>query len=225
LVRNSCRCAVHGDAPRSPGAQLPCQPQTHVMVCSRWTYVSMTCFRGRSSTGTAERRGWAGDRPFTGSPGNPLGPAGTVHCNRSLTFVLPRNGPGVLPVWAQVVAEPAGQTGQFPNESAWPATRLFSELTPDYCLTDHPRPDRPERLGRERPCPRSHQPEARELVRPPEGETRQDASAEPGRPDAVPRIAVAEVDRPAVQRAEERQVIRADVDRPAPCILDPDVGE
>src|SRR4051794_2146599 len=65
LVRNSWRCAVHGEAPRSPGAQLPCQPQTQVMVWSRWTYVSMTCFSGTSSTGTAERSGEAGGRPFT----------------------------------------------------------------------------------------------------------------------------------------------------------------
>ena len=101
FVRNSWRCAVQGDAPRSPGAQLPCQPQTQVIVWSRWTYVSMTCLNGTSSVRAggrsgeldrsaepgrsdepvrdgSELSGEAGGRPFTRgiSWDIPLGPAG-----------------------------------------------------------------------------------------------------------------------------------------------------
>ena len=36
LVRNSDRWAVHSEPPRSFAAELPCQPQTQVIVCSRW---------------------------------------------------------------------------------------------------------------------------------------------------------------------------------------------
>ena len=42
LVRNWFRCVVQSEPPVAFVAQLPCQPQTQVIVCSRCLYWSMT---------------------------------------------------------------------------------------------------------------------------------------------------------------------------------------
>ena len=42
FVRNWLRCVVQSEPPVVFVAQEPCQPQTHVIVCSRCLYSSMT---------------------------------------------------------------------------------------------------------------------------------------------------------------------------------------
>ncbi len=62
LPRTSSRCAVHSEPPRSIVAELPCQPQVHVMVCAWCLYSSITCLNGSLATA-----GLTGGRLFKGN--------------------------------------------------------------------------------------------------------------------------------------------------------------
>ena len=63
------------------------------------------------------------------------------------------------------------------------------------------------------------------VVAPARRERGEDPAAEDRRRHAVARVAEPEVDPPAGQRPEPRPVVVGDVDRAAPGVLDPDVGE
>src|SRR5258705_5180576 len=73
LVRNWFRGIVQWELPVAFVAQLPCQPQTQVIVWSRCLYWSMTCRSGSGSPVREAGRDRESGRPFTGTPGH-LGP-------------------------------------------------------------------------------------------------------------------------------------------------------
>src|SRR6187455_464181 len=73
LPRTSMRWAVHSDPERSTVAELPCQPQVHVMVWAWCLYSSMTCLNGS----TVPLAGLTGGRLFTGTPAREM--ASPIH--------------------------------------------------------------------------------------------------------------------------------------------------
>src|SRR5918995_6292552 len=82
-----------------------------------------------------------------------------------------------------------------------------------------------ERLGWEPTRAAMHERQRRPFVLGAEHQRGEDLAAEPARPYAVPGVAGAEVDARLRHGAEARQLVRGDVDRPAPARLDSRIGE
>ena len=99
-------------------------------------------------------------------------------------------------------------------------TILLALLAGEDRRADEPAAEAAERLGRERRHPAGDERQRRPFVVGAEDERGEDLAADPGRADTVARVARAVVDPPPRHRAEERLVIRRDIDRPAPGVRD-----
>src|SRR5690242_15706263 len=138
----------------------------------------------------------------------------------------PRN---VRSVRAEVVAETARDPGQLADDRVGPSPGLLGPLADAHRLTEDPGADRSEGARREGTRRRSvadDRQAGRLVVTGPTGrQGGEDPAAEDRRADPVAAVPQPVVDPPAGPRPEPRPVVVGDVDRAAPRILDPDVGQ
>src|SRR6185295_16250282 len=204
------RWAVHSEPARSIVAELPCQPHVQVIVWAWCLYSSITCLNGSlAMAGLTGGRLFNARTPARCARGARRGvltlPDLAESCSEASAGTCPERGPKVSVnglFGAQVVPESARQPAHLAQHCAGLLAAFLERLAPHRGLPDQPRAEEPCRFRRER----ARRPAIGERdgqrrgVGPLHRSCREDPATDDGRTNTIAAVAMAVVDRPAVDR-------------------------